>query len=150
MKFVKPKFSRSDIFIFIGAILILLVSFVVIPLTTRNKETVNLGKEIIAKKDFEGWSLLTVENSKNPSYWAVPYDVSIKYKVGDLFDGESWSNDYREESIKVLKLIEDQERNGKVSLLKEIELTQKDKDLEELEELMNNTKSMKPIIVPGS
>lgn len=131
------KFSRSNIFIIIGSFLILIVSLIIIPLTNRDwKISVNNGKEIVAKKDFEGWSLLTVDDNKMPSYWAVTGDVAKKYKVGDFFDGESWVKNSKDECIKVLNLIKKQEEAGKLNILKEIKL-------------MGSTKSMKPIVVPG-
>jgi hypothetical protein len=131
-------------------IAIVLIFIVLFTTPCQNDEkTINTGKEIIAKKDFEGWSLLTVRDQKNIAHWAVPADVAEKYKIGDLFDGESWINASKDQSVNVFKLIEKQEKEGKLNLSKEIGLIQEEKD--ELKELIDTQiKDMKPIVVPAN
>jgi len=77
--------------------------------------------KVMMKKDFEDWSLITIKENDKLSHWAVSKENAKKYNIGG-----KWEPISNEESIRLIKMINDRENSGELNILKIIESVEKE------------------------
>lgn len=155
MKRLTDYIKRHFVYcLFSFTIISCLIIIVASPISKNDVNNIHSSEQIfkvINKKNFDGWSLITVREQNSLSHWVVPINRGKNINIGDDFNGKLYISDFKDESDSTLEVVKTQYDMGKINILEEIKNAEKsaDSETDELKKLMEQPINPKPVVSPS-